>query len=224
MSSILKALKKLEQEKTARREHQLDISRDILKGGERHRRPGWWTLLATGLGGALIAVLVTVSILKKHDIPPGVTEGSSSEKAAASSQPLTPSIPALPPEETVKNNATSLPQRAADHTHPKPVDRARPAAPSAPASTIPPPESASLPASGAAPPVVPAKMQIPLEVSGIAFQQEAGPPIAVINGHPVSAGATIDGAFIVKILPDKVMFTRDGSSFEVQVGETYNGN
>lgn len=58
------------------------------------------------------------------------------------------------------------------------------------------------------------------EVSGIAFQGENSENVAIVNGKPVVINSDIDGAKIEDIKADKVVFSRDGKRFEVGLGKS----
>lgn len=54
-----------------------------------------------------------------------------------------------------------------------------------------------------------------IQVSGVAWQDERGLRRAVVNGFLLKEGATISGAQLKEILPDRVRFERSGTQFEV---------
>lgn len=60
------------------------------------------------------------------------------------------------------------------------------------------------------PPVRPA-----LNISGIAFQEGSRDNLAVVNGSAVSKGAIIDGVKVEEVLADRVRFSQNGEKFEV---------
>lgn len=64
---------------------------------------------------------------------------------------------------------------------------------------------------------VPAAEQ--LQVSGIVYQEDPHGRMAVVNDLPVMEGTAIAGAVVEEILPDRVRFSRDGTSFEVLLQE-----
>jgi len=59
-----------------------------------------------------------------------------------------------------------------------------------------------------------------LEVNGIAYQGENGDSIAVINGVSVSKRSVIEGVTVQDIRQDRVTFSRNGKTFDVELGKT----
>jgi general secretion pathway protein B len=57
------------------------------------------------------------------------------------------------------------------------------------------------------------------KVNGIAWQKESSSRLAVVNGVAVTQGATVDGAKVVEILPDRVRLSQGGRTFEVVLGK-----
>jgi general secretion pathway protein B len=61
-----------------------------------------------------------------------------------------------------------------------------------------------------------------LKVTGIAWQKDSASRLAVINGSAVSQGASIDGAKVEEILPDRVRFSVGQRNFEISLGKIQN--
>jgi hypothetical protein len=59
-----------------------------------------------------------------------------------------------------------------------------------------------------------------LRVNGIAFQAGGADRVAMINGEPFSNGAVINGATIEEIHENKVRFSYNGELFEIQLGQS----
>jgi len=59
-----------------------------------------------------------------------------------------------------------------------------------------------------------------IKVSGIAWQDERAARRAVVNGFLLKEGSVVGGAKIVEILPEKVRFSMNGSTFELSMHST----
>ncbi|ALC16615.1 hypothetical protein DSOUD_1843 [Desulfuromonas soudanensis] len=203
MSSILKALKKVEAEKVSRSDAPVDIARDILRHSGRRSGTGFRLLLLSIVplvAAAGVIVLLLSGIGEK-------TEGLSRATSPSGEEIINPGVEGLenssaarenPPEQSAERNANS----DGDIPHEPSVifedfrsspDAARP-------------EKIALDK-------IPA-----LIVTGIAYQQDREGRLAVVNELPVMEGTLIEGARIEEILEDRVRFVKDGRTFEVGLG------
>lgn len=207
MSLILDALRKIEQERKARRQGSGDIRSDVLSYRAATPPPARSRLVPLlGLGLVLLAAVGGLS-LWRESTPPG-TRGQRPDSAGQlqTSAQLPPSAPA----------PTAL-------QPPPPAPLQQPAAPAPAAPAAPAPRAALKPAPL---PMAPAGHTESgagtdsgnLVVSGIAWQEERGLRRAVVNGSLVGEGAEILGARIVEIRENRVRFSRGGSSFDVSYG------
>lgn len=220
MSSILKALKKLEQEKAVRKPDSFRIDSEILRGSVQ-RSP-----VAKGASLAAIALFlcgvgVTYLIMRQDRAPAAQPQTPAIEvrvdapspvipmpvplktaepqarlpekKSPAADAPLTASRPGGKQQASIQK-AAETPQKPSPPPGPNPVAPALPAVPVA------------------SPPSAPAKPA--LKVLGIAYQDGAE-NAAVINGVTVTKGSVIEGARIEDIQKDHVTFSRGGEKFEV---------
>ncbi|HJV35972.1 hypothetical protein [Geomonas sp.] len=269
MSSILKALEKVEQSQNTRR-----------TGGPsslpkaRQRRPAW--VLPVGvIGGAAVASLLTFAAMGGFS-KPGVTTARPQpvpavpkEVAAVQPAPLaaapqpkhTPAVTQKAPAAVASPKPVSAPavKAAAATTSPAAVKhppvakatsaavakseqkRAKVATPvkSAPAAKVVAKKSqhpqsvaskkvtavhsvATQPApvreaAPLAPPaqVAQAKSRPEVRVTGIAWQNDSQSSAAIVNGHMVSQGATVDGYRIEQIFEDKVRFSGKSGTVDV---------
>jgi general secretion pathway protein B len=208
VSSILKALRKLEEEKSRSREGTPDIARDILKRGPRRKAFPWMTFASVAV--LVLAFALTGYILMGksefpeppqaqaiHEMPPAQSPApavSSSEQKNALQDVSAPA----PPTAAARKTPTKVPAGPAWSAEPK-------AAPE-PVKTAPAPRPAAkeivdpLPA---------------LTLTGIAFQEDRESRLAVINDLPVMEGTVIAGARVVEISEDRVRFNYSGRSFDV---------
>lgn len=223
MSSILKALKKLEREKSLQRDDHIDLARDIFRGSERRRGPDWLTII---LAGAVVLTVVAVTLvvlrlMERREMVSGVPSQSPASRAV-----LAPSVP--------ENDAGVVEEL---------VDQRRPQvrAPAAVQRPVPtrrtPIEVAAIPVKGpealvveevlsppARVPVAPSPQPVSpqiapapegLALTAIVFQAEREARIAVINELPVMEGSHVGDYMIMEIQADRVILSRSGAFFEL---------
>jgi general secretion pathway protein B len=220
MSSILKALKKLEQEKAARKPDSFRIDAEILRGGAQRSR-----FFSSGASLAAVALFLcgvgATYLYMKHDQTSAPVQQSQSSKSgvrgdsstAATLFPVS-TLPAVQPQPRQPAKGISTPEKSEpssrsmvtqQHTQRvKSVEIVPQAVPAESMSVSPPVPVAPL--------VPPAKSV--LKVNGIAFQDGAD-SVAVINGVTVSNGSVIEGARVEEIQKDRVRFSRGGEKFEI---------
>jgi general secretion pathway protein B len=224
MSSILEALKKLEDEKAARLSGAGNIAGKVVKAGRRPRQRPWWLLPAGMAAVAASAVLVTYLLMG------GFSTRNETTRAPAASPPQQPPQAAAPA-------APSPPSPSGSINEAFPDKRGKTAAPALP--------SAVLPARQVSPPVATTPQEQPetrkveepaappqqvtkpdvsaipaLIVSGIAWQKGGAERFAMVNGKPVAEGATVEGARVEEIFPDRVRFSFANRTFEVSLGKS----
>lgn len=203
MSSILKALKKVEAEKVSRSDAPVDIARDILRQSGRGSGTGFRILLLTLVAlvaAAGVLVLLLSGIGEK-------TEGPSRAASPAGEAIINPGVEALQPPSAAKDNT---PQPSATENllsdkdiRPEPSGVLEPHPLASDAAASEPTALNPIPA---------------LIVTGIAYQQDREGRLAVVNELPVMEGTLIEGARIEEILEDRVRFVKDGRTFEVGLG------
>ncbi len=209
MSSILKALQKLEQEKVTRQETPVDIAKDILAPHRLNRRRLIWLICCGMAIIALLAVLTTYALMGGFSPRPDplVT-------VVVPPLDIPVAIPAKPAalvRTTVKQPSQPSIKTPVAPTYPAPKITALPV-PAAPQ----PPVAAPV-ESRESRPVVPPLPTPALAVTGIAYQQGSAARMAVVNGRSVMEGTIIDGARVEAILQDRVRFSFDQRTFEVPV-------
>lgn len=229
MSSILKALKKLEDEKAAHQPDTLKIDSDILRGEGSRRRSTTGLILAALLlftGGSIATYLY----MKKDSSPIIVSPQKPTEapaKAETRPQPETPAPKATEIKtERLPESIDVVPARRSQAAAPLPIHRKKQSTPAKPAAvnalpsgdkTVP---EKKIPQT--VPPVVPQTVRnIPLlRVNGIAHQGGAAENVAIINGVPVSDGAVIEGVKVEEIQKNRVRFSYEGETFEIALGKS----
>ncbi|HEY6838301.1 MAG TPA: general secretion pathway protein GspB [Geobacteraceae bacterium] len=229
MSSILKALKRLEEEKAARDAAAAGISARVKSGVVVPRPPSPWRLpLALGVVAAL-AVFITYAVM--GGFGPGrrtVTQSAvvAPQQPQQSSQPVAsePSpAPVSRPLQGVKTPPAQSPAAPAVARTATPPVISAPAARDhgATFTTEPPAEVQVTPAVAPAAPSVSTGPALPdLKVSGIAWQKDASSRMAMVNGATVVGGGKVSGARVEEIFPDRVRFSFEGKSFDVFLGKS----
>lgn len=231
MSSILKALKKLDAEKSARKPDSIKIDAEILRGETRTRfSPLGITLAAMLLfacGGVATYLYMkpeTNQVVSNRNAAPSVIPEvrimpeaivPAAPMAKTKISPATPTISA-----PAKSAGTRL--RSVQSPDVKPVSLTR--VKTQPNRTVhQPTASAGQPAAPAKPVQVPGPPGVPvqplLRVTGIAFQDGVD-SVAMINGVQVIKGATIEGVRVVDIKKDRVLFSLNSVNFEIALGRS----
>ena len=213
MSSILKALKKLEQEKVLRGERTVDLALDIHRGTPR-RQGGSPVFIVVVILLLVIAtagawVLITPDGKNQQPLPGGgdvaippqpvavLPETSPVPRPAAPAEPLPAAIQETPVAKVERNNAG--------------VVAASPSLPVVAPKNEPRPSAAATRES--------ARSQLRqfagLKLTGIVWQEEASSRMAIIDDLPVMVGTAISGATVVEILTDRVVLSHDGRMSEL---------
>ncbi len=209
MSSILKALRKLESDKSAMGEGSVDIGRDILKRSYQvpEERPRGVILIAVGVI-TVVAGLGAVWIFgldsPVENRPQAVPQVVESVPVAAPESVVTLALPAT----DIPLPRLKQPARVSGVGNKQSVAGA---------------ESAPSPLKSTAsqPGALPAGMVIPeLLVEEIVYQADPGARLAVVNDLPVMEGTMIDNVQVVEILPDRVRFSVQGILFEKTRSQT----
>lgn len=247
MSSILKALEKVEDAHNTRRVGGVG---GLARG--RERRPAWvvpvWVL--AGAGGAALLTFTAMggfSHKTKLAVQPGTVVTPAPLAANVKPAPLAAAAkpaPAasLPAAQTV-DEAPVVPERAVVLL--KPAPRIKLKAPSA-AAALPvksgpvPAISAARPASALVQPAAvhpvqaqsvpekaaPAAVTAPvaenerpeIRVTGIAWQKDAASSAAIVNGRSVQRGGVVEGYKVLEIFEDKVRFSRGDGNLDIPLG------
>jgi general secretion pathway protein B len=244
MSSILKALEKVEESRNARRN---GGASGLVRA--RERRPAW-VVPAGVLGGAVVAALATFAAMggfSRTGAPVrqevALQQSKAVEKSGpASVAPLYTEIDtqAAQPEQArpIEPAQTVVVPIPKTPPVPSPTPAARPAvrparvfAPAVPVARPAPVQPTSLQATPlqvapvkAAPvaepvtPVVPEVTRPEIRVTGIAWQKASGSSAAIVNGRSVQQGGMVDGYKVEEILEDKVRLSGSRGNLEVQLG------
>lgn len=210
MSSILKALRRLEEERARQSPVAPEIAASLLRHGARRRQSPLW-LWPT----VIIAVAVLAAALLWSWRPAPAT--SQTVAPAASSAPLVASATTAGRggeviiEEVIEQRQPVLVPPSAPVAIPAP----RPVKVNPPAQKIEPgvmpPIAASKPAAA-----VIEERQRPV-VSAIAWQEESSARMAVVDGLPVMTGEFVGTAQVQEIRRDHILFVEAGTLFTVAI-------
>ncbi len=220
MSSILKALRKLEEEKARREDGRVDIARDILRGSRgRDLRPVGllWFIAGVVLLGAGLAIGVLLFWPGHSEQGPSPALGMP-ELAPARERASNPPPTTFPPFSL----AGPAPIAGQNRTRPDP-DLNAPTPTAVPASRPGIPQTDPEPATGKGGAHTPAPASLEpgvdrgLTLNGIAYQDDPAARLAIINGLPVMEGTLVEGALVEKILPDRVIISREGEATELRI-------
>ncbi len=217
MSSILEALKKLEDEKSAHLSGAGNIAGKVVRSGRRPKQRPVWALPAGMAIAAAVAALATYLLMVVK--PAGNRPATPLPEVA----PLQPRPVPAPPSGVERLPSLPMAKPEREHSHPAPPPAARqtpavkavhegkPVPVNAPV-TAEKPLASPTPAAGLEPPS--------LNVSGIGWQKDSADRLAVVNGRAVSEGSVIAGAKVEEIFPDRVRFSFGERKFDIPLGKT----
>lgn len=217
MSSILKALKKLENDKSICKPEQLRIDSKILQEASSTKLSGT-TLFIVAIalficgGGATFLYMkrstsdgiASQTLSQRNDIhitAPTISPVMKIDTLDPNTAPISP--PKIPPAAIKRLPDNIAPQKM----QPSPPEIKTAAPIQAPAHAPIPEARATASKSTTAKPI--------LTVNGIAYQDESNDNLAVINGITVSSGAVIEGVKVEDIQKDRVHFSQGGEKFEI---------
>ncbi len=214
MSFILKALKKLENEREARKPVPAEINNAILAPDGRSfpgpRKAGWW-----GAAALLLALCAGLLYLFAHKGGTPVAETRKADPGPFAAAPVAPPRPVVSEARpVVTDTGTAREEGKGGVAERGPVAAVRPKEEERRPVAVRPRRSAVLPRGPV--PAVSAQTAPPgFSVSGIAYQDNPAESMAVVNGALVRTGMTVGGAQVEKIFVDRVRFRGSGGTFEV---------
>lgn len=222
MSSILKALKKVEADNASRRPDELRIDSEILRT-ENHSRFSSTAILLASLLFMAFGAGGTYLYMKRGKAPEhtGSTAGVVTvQKPLPTSAPpetpaeqLPPAIVVVPAKQQLSPERAKGEQTPASRQMKSIPDVARqPAAVTRPASDQQRGTLLPAPANSSAVPQI--------RVNGIAIQDDSSESVAMINGEPVLRGGIINGVTVEEIYKNRVKFNYNGTIFDVSLGQS----
>ncbi len=218
MSSILKALKKLEHEKSGHVPVSLKIDSDILRTVDSSRSFSTSAfvimILLVFAGGAAVAFY----FMKETSTPLTVTTSQSTTTPRPLPSPVI-KPEALPAEIVMVPAPTHTSGEVSRQLNNKP-DSGEPSSIKSDKepqidSLLPPKKIPGVLLVERPVPAIPA-----LRVNGIAFQESGADNMAIINGTAVASGSTIEGVTVEEVRKDRVLFQFNGEKFEIHLGQT----
>ncbi len=238
MSSILKALKKLEEEKAARRAG-VDIARGIVKSVPVRQRKQRWLLPLSISGAALSAAMFTYFLMggrplvhKRTVEPSDVSPRLSEVKQGRAEISIEPKVVRVKPDAIKELSGTGASgprlkslgkvpmKKTSPEKSPSPLSQEIAVDVKNPNQDRRPNNNVQVPANSASVAAQqPAQLPLPrLHVSGIAWNKDNSARFAVVNGASVSEGMVVGGAVVERIFQDKVRFSFENRTFDVAVG------
>ncbi len=221
MSVILDALKKLDREKSSRRNGTANIAVEILRADlprpgkrvPRYAAIAFLTAFATA--AVTYGVMVKGGFLSKSTPPPAVNPAAPRQEAAPappSSEPVPSARDEINPEPPntqapvkSKKPATSLAGKKVDET------KTRQNVTVKEADIV--PEKANTPVER--PPQASTKPAPSLNISAIVWYEEPSRRFAMINGLIVTEGSVVEGMKVEEIYPDRVRFLQQNQHLEI---------
>lgn len=215
MSFILKALKKVEEEKAARQRGEANLNSAILSGGDRGvkgatRLVRWGVVALVFLAGSSLTYLLMQRMPAAGIRTDSGTAGSHDSAAPAitsSSTPPRPAAPAMGHPPVAPDTPPAGPQGAVTTREANPE-------PSPPRTIVAAPEPSPKPAQQTEPG---ASSPPGLKVNGIALQDDPYESVAVVNGVLAKRGMIVEGVRVEEIFQDRVRFSGKGGQFDVQL-------
>lgn len=228
MSSILKALKKLEVDNTTRWPGEYKINTEIVRS-DTHSRLSPAVLLVTSVlllagGSAATFMYMNKDRTPEPSLPKPVSIQKQNPPHVSSSNIKTERLPeaqAVVPAKQLKAEKADIPRQR----QPSVPTVTAPATNSRTVKSFVASKPADVPSPGTKkstphPLPAPNKAVPALRVNGIAFQDGGADSVAMINGEPFSSGAVVNGAKIEEIHKNKVRFSYNGEQFEIQLGQS----
>jgi len=225
MSSILKALKKQEKDRSICKPNQFKIDERILQNSSSG------SLSRTAVSGIALALFACGSgatyVYLKHEPVVAVVAQSSSAQTGADIHPLNSAVIPTELKNGMNHTTSAEPQVIQKPTAGSGGNEGLPSTAASISTPIQPaklseraPASDSKPAPAVSSPTRSVASRPNLTVNGIAFQEGGSDNLAVINGVTVSSGTMIDGVVVEEIQKDRVRFSHNGERFEIILNKT----
>ena len=229
MSSILKALKKLEDDKATRQPDELRIDAEILRPDIHPKFTSTgviltYLLLLAGGSGATYMYMKHGKAPEQGISKSPVISRQSQPTVSDASNIKTEQPPAAVVIVPANQNKTKKQETPEPHQPPLSIRTAPETGIKTPARLLVAPKPVEVTkatqAKSPRPLATDVKSMPAIRVNGIAFQDRSADSMAIINGVPVTNGSVIDGVKIEEINKNKVIFSYNGERFEIQLGQS----
>lgn len=198
MSSILKALRRLEEERARNSSVAPEIAASLLRRGVRRRPPSPWIWPTVIIA---VAAMVMITLWSWRPAP-----------VANQIVPLASSPAAISSAATAGQGGTVIIEEVIDQRRPVLL----PPAPT-PLLTAQSTESEMItPVQSKPAPLFIEEKQIPI-ISAIAWQDDSAARMAVVDGLPVMTGEYVGTAKVQEILRDRILFAEGGRFFTIYI-------
>lgn len=209
MSSILKALRRLEEERARKSQVAPEIAANLLRHHSRYRATSPWLWPTLFVSAALILAIVLWQWRPVPVLLPAAAPVSS--PVVLSETPPAGKGGEFIIEEVIDRRRPILLPPTTPAAAPNPLSvRVIPPTPGPEGSLTSSPQSSGLPAASSE------RRQNPV-VSAIAWQEDSSVRMAVVDGLPVMTGESVGTARVQEILPDRIVFAEGGALFTVYV-------
>lgn len=222
MSSILKALKKLEHEKASHMTGSLNIDSEILRTVDSSRNfftPAFALIILLFFGGG---AAVAYFFMKESKVPlaattlqASITSPSLRPAPAVGPEVLPAEIIVIPARKETSGEVSRQRHNTTDSGKSAESVTRKTEKESAASILLTPKKGAGTLQSELPVPTIPA-----LRVNGIAFQVNGADNMAIINGTAVANGSIIEGVTVVEVRKDYVLLQYNGEKFEIQLGQS----
>jgi len=239
MSLILDALKKLDREKSSRRNGAVNIAAEILRPDLPRPRKRMWVYFTAVFLTAVATAAITYAVISKTPPPAAINP-------AASSLQVTPAPLSREPVRDARDEINRDPAKMQ-----APIESKRPVETKKPAEIRELAESEKQPVEVKIPPLSPSEEKISPEViskeapvvpedirkpaeqtprrsavapaslrlSGIVWSEDPSKRLAVINGMVTTEGYVFEGVKVVEIHPDHVLLLLNDQPFELSLNK-----
>ena len=209
MSSILKALRRLEEERARKSHAAPEVAASLLRRGPRRRStsPWIWPTVITVVAGVVVGLLWSWRpiLVTNHVVTPVAPPVTVSRAATASRGG------AVIIEEVIDQRRPILLPPSVPVSAPKPLPAKINSPPQKVKSEVSSPSEANKPVTAFI-----EERQSPV-VSAIAWQEDSSARMAVVDGLPVMTGEFVGSARVQEILRDRILFTEAGMLFTVYI-------
>lgn len=229
MSSILKALRKLEQEQNSRKSGIVDITGQVIYKKDRPRRQTWrvpFGMAAVGITTAIGTYFLTTVYSHNGNEHPAPISPAVRQQIQAAAPPQPVEAPPSNVRDPLPAVAAATKKASAPEHFPPALPRLKGRKVATPSPPVVAPQPTAAPSVQPSPPPLHQQATAPaqtvaaplptLNISGVAYEADGG-KFAIINGIAVTEGSVVAGAKVEEIQKDRIRFTFGQKTFDVPV-------